>query len=130
MFRVLRWRLDTDAKGRSLPTSQAGFDRRKIAFIFAIYAFLRNPFCMKVSEKKRIANMDFLVNELGCKPVAVAQCPVLLNFNLNKRMKPRCFVVQIWKAAGLLKNTIELRNHLVDDVREEVVEAMHFQSSG
>ncbi|KAL3647984.1 hypothetical protein CASFOL_008952 [Castilleja foliolosa] len=36
-------------------------------------AFLRYPYCMSVSEKKISANMEFLLNEFGCKPVDVAQ---------------------------------------------------------
>ncbi|KAI3449526.1 hypothetical protein Pfo_006191 [Paulownia fortunei] len=68
-----------------------------------IAAFIRNPLCMKLSEKKIMANMDFLVNKLGCKPGAVAQCPVLLGLNLDKRMKPRCLVARILNEKGLLK---------------------------
>ncbi|KAI3449525.1 hypothetical protein Pfo_006190 [Paulownia fortunei] len=56
-------------------------------------------------DRKIMANMDFLVSKLGCKPVAVAQCPVLLGLNLDKRMKPRCLVARILNEKGLLKKT-------------------------
>ncbi|KAK6164751.1 hypothetical protein DH2020_001615 [Rehmannia glutinosa] len=68
-------------------------------------AFLRNPFCFKLSEKKITATMDFLVDKLKCKPVAIAECPVLLNYNLEKRIKPRCLVARILNDRGLKKMT-------------------------
>ncbi|KAG8389447.1 hypothetical protein BUALT_Bualt02G0230400 [Buddleja alternifolia] len=113
---------------------EMGFDKSKIVFIHALQvfgdmsestlkrkmevygkcgwsesditgAFLRFPLCMTISEKKIIANMDFLVNEVGCKPGDVAQSPVLLGLNLDKRMRPRWLVVRILKTKKLLKKT-------------------------
>ncbi|KAK6164752.1 hypothetical protein DH2020_001616 [Rehmannia glutinosa] len=70
-----------------------------------VAVFLRYPLCMKLSEKKIMANMDFLVNELGCKPAAIAQRHVLLNFSLEKRIKPRCLVAKILNEKGLKNMT-------------------------
>ncbi|KAK6164760.1 hypothetical protein DH2020_001624 [Rehmannia glutinosa] len=71
----------------------------------AIAAFSRYPLCMKLSEKKIMANMDFLVNKLGCKPAAIAQCPVILGMSLDKRIKPRCLVARILNEKGLKNMT-------------------------
>ncbi|GFP82944.1 hypothetical protein PHJA_000437500 [Phtheirospermum japonicum] len=64
-------------------------------------AFLRQPLCMHLSEKNITATMDFLVNELGYKPAAVAQCPAILNASLEKTIKPRCLVARILNEKGL-----------------------------
>ncbi|GFQ03344.1 hypothetical protein PHJA_002478200 [Phtheirospermum japonicum] len=84
-------------------------------------AFLKLPLCMSLSEKKITATMDFLVNTLGCKPGAIAQCPVLLNFSLEKRIKPRCLVAGILIEKGLLKNSQE---ELLKNSQEELLKNM------
>ncbi|KAL3647981.1 hypothetical protein CASFOL_008949 [Castilleja foliolosa] len=66
-------------------------------------AFLRYPYCMSVSEKKISANMEFLLNEFGCKPVDVARYPVLLTYHLEKRIKPRCLVARVLDEKGMKK---------------------------
>ncbi|KAG8389448.1 hypothetical protein BUALT_Bualt02G0230500 [Buddleja alternifolia] len=113
--------------------AEMGFDESKIVFIHAVQVFAymteptlnrkkdvyrkcgrsesdssvtfsRHPFCMTLSEKKIMANMDFFVNEVGCKPSDVALCPVLLGLSLDRRMRPRWLVVEMLKSRGLLKN--------------------------
>ncbi|CAA0828181.1 Mitochondrial transcription termination factor family protein [Striga hermonthica] len=66
-------------------------------------AMRRFPNCMNLSEEKIMANMSFLVKELGFEPGDVAKCPVLLNMSLERRMRPRCMVVGILGERGLLK---------------------------
>ncbi|GER24752.1 peroxisomal biogenesis factor [Striga asiatica] len=66
-------------------------------------AIRRFPNCMNVSEEKIVANMSFLVKELGREPGDVAQCPVLLNLSLERRMRPRCVVAGILGEKNLLK---------------------------
>ncbi|KAL3647976.1 hypothetical protein CASFOL_008944 [Castilleja foliolosa] len=70
-----------------------------------ITAFLSQPICMTLSEEKIMANMNFLVNTLGCKPAAIARDAVLLYLSLEKRIKPRCLVVGLLNEKGLLKKT-------------------------
>ncbi|GFP83104.1 hypothetical protein PHJA_000453600 [Phtheirospermum japonicum] len=77
-----------------------------------VAAFLRHPYCLKYSEKKIMANMDFLVNELGCKSLDVARCPVLLGLSLDKRIKPRCLVARVLNDKGL-KNTTSVTGLLI-----------------
>ncbi|KAL3647990.1 hypothetical protein CASFOL_008958 [Castilleja foliolosa] len=69
-------------------------------------AFLRHPVCMYTSEEKIMACMGFLVDEIGCEPGAIAQCPALLMYSLDKRLKPRCLVARVLDEKGLLKKTI------------------------
>ncbi|GFQ03328.1 hypothetical protein PHJA_002476600 [Phtheirospermum japonicum] len=66
-----------------------------------IAAFLKHPMCMILSEEKITATMDFFVDKSGCEPAAIAQCPVLLNLSLEKRIKPRCLVSRILNDKGL-----------------------------
>ncbi|KAL3647993.1 hypothetical protein CASFOL_008961 [Castilleja foliolosa] len=75
-------------------------------------AFLKHPICMNLSEKKITVTMDFLVNVLGCKPVEIAQCPMLLGYSLDKRIRPRCLVARVLKDKGL-KNVIGLTSLLI-----------------
>ncbi|KAL3644801.1 hypothetical protein CASFOL_009981 [Castilleja foliolosa] len=64
-------------------------------------AFLRYPNCMKFSEKKIMANMDFLANALGCDRDAIVQFPAFIGYSLDKRIKPRCLVARILSDKGL-----------------------------
>ncbi|KAL3644798.1 hypothetical protein CASFOL_009978 [Castilleja foliolosa] len=71
-----------------------------------VSAFLRYPSCLKLSEKKITDSMDFLVSELGCEPVDMANRPVLLGLSLEKRLKPRCLVARVLEENGLWERTI------------------------
>ncbi|PIN05047.1 Mitochondrial transcription termination factor, mTERF [Handroanthus impetiginosus] len=115
--------------------AEMGFDRSKVAFAQAIQvfaqmsestlkhkmevyrrcgwsesdvsmAFLKFPLCMNYSEKKIMDNMDFLVNDLGLQPDAIARIPTLLVLNLERRMKPRYLVARVLKEKGLLTKRI------------------------
>ncbi|PIM98010.1 Mitochondrial transcription termination factor, mTERF [Handroanthus impetiginosus] len=122
--------------------AEMGFDRSKVAFAQAIQvfaqmsestlkhkmevyrrcgwsesevslAFLKFPLCMKYSEKKIMDNMDFLVNDLGLQPDAIARLPTLLGLNLDGRMKPRYLVARILKEKGLLTGRITVSSFLI-----------------
>ncbi|KAL3647962.1 hypothetical protein CASFOL_008930 [Castilleja foliolosa] len=68
-----------------------------------VTAFLKRPICMKLSKEKITATLDFLVDKLGYEPAAIAQCPMILDLSLEKRIKPRCLVVGILNDKGLKK---------------------------
>ncbi|XP_057767960.1 uncharacterized protein LOC130988197 [Salvia miltiorrhiza] len=68
-------------------------------------AFLRHPLCLKLSQKKIRRNMDFLVKEMRMKASEVAQCPSVLDYNCDTRMRPRWMVVRVLKARGLMKES-------------------------
>lgn len=79
----------------------------------AFLAFKRCPLCMLVSDEKICKVMDFLVNQMGCSPEDIARNPVVMLLSLEKRIIPRCSVVQILQANGFLKNDISSATFLL-----------------
>jgi mTERF domain-containing protein len=79
----------------------------------ALAAFKRSPNCMVSSEEKITKTMDFLVNKIGWPPKHIATNPVVINLSLEKRIIPRCSVVQILLAQGLIKNKLALGTFLL-----------------
>ncbi|KAG6683922.1 hypothetical protein I3843_12G037600 [Carya illinoinensis] len=69
-------------------------------------AFKRRPLCMSCSEKKIKKMMDFLVNKLKMKPSMISNCLYLLQHSLEKRIIPRCSVMQVLMLKGLIKEDI------------------------
>ncbi|XP_042988762.1 transcription termination factor MTERF15, mitochondrial-like [Carya illinoinensis] len=72
----------------------------------ALLAFKRHPNCMLLSHEKITKAMDFLVNKMGCSSTDIARNPKVICFSLEKRIMPRCSVVQILIAKGLVKNNL------------------------
>ncbi|KAM1035503.1 hypothetical protein ACFX2I_038644 [Malus domestica] len=72
--------------------------------IFA--AFRSQPMCMITSVKKIHQLMDFFVNKLNLKPSTVAKHPNLLLLSMEKRILPRCSVLQLLLSQGLIKEDI------------------------
>ncbi|CAN1129688.1 hypothetical protein LINPERPRIM_LOCUS17589 [Linum perenne] len=46
--------------------------------------------------------MQLFVNELGCDSSYIADHPILFTYSLNKRLRPRVFVLQFLLSKGLL----------------------------
>lgn len=65
-------------------------------------AFKKHPHCMLLSEKKITRGMDFFVNRMGLSAGSVARSPICLFLSLEKRIIPRCRVVQALCSKGLL----------------------------
>ncbi|KAG2676091.1 hypothetical protein I3760_12G035500, partial [Carya illinoinensis] len=65
-------------------------------------AFKRQPLCMGCSEKKIKKMMGFFVNKLKMKPSRISKTPILLQFSLEKRIIPRCSVLQVLMFKGLI----------------------------
>ena len=72
----------------------------------ALLAFKRQPHCMLLSEEKLSKAMDFFLNKMGLSSAEIARYPLVLSFSLEKRIIPRCSVIQILLAKGLLKNDL------------------------
>ncbi|XP_018830512.2 uncharacterized protein LOC108998409 [Juglans regia] len=66
-------------------------------------AFKLQPMCMITSEKKIVKVMGFFVNNLKMKPSIISKNPNLLLFSLEKRIIPRCSVLQLLMSKGLIK---------------------------
>ncbi|KAJ4838477.1 hypothetical protein Tsubulata_021072 [Turnera subulata] len=71
-------------------------------------AFKRQPQCMDASVKKIRKLMGFFTNELNLKPSAIANCPSIMILSLEKRIVPRCSVLQILMCKGLVKRDTNL----------------------
>ncbi|XP_062087435.1 uncharacterized protein LOC133794235 [Humulus lupulus] len=69
-------------------------------------AFKMHPNCMAMSENKIEKSMDFLVNKMGWSSKNIVKCPVILFYSFEKRILPRCSVVQVLLAKGLIKKDI------------------------
>ncbi|KAG6633315.1 hypothetical protein CIPAW_12G040400 [Carya illinoinensis] len=66
-------------------------------------AFKRQPRCMTVSEKNIKKTMGFFVNKLKMKPSKISKNPNILWLSLEKRIIPRCSVLQLLMLKGLIK---------------------------
>ncbi|KAJ7965044.1 Transcription termination factor like [Quillaja saponaria] len=73
-----------------------------------LLAFKKHPICMLLSEDKITKSMNFLVNEMGWPSEAIARYPLILFFSLEKRIVPRCSVVQVLKLKGLIQTDVSL----------------------
>ncbi|THG21752.1 hypothetical protein TEA_028411 [Camellia sinensis var. sinensis] len=67
-----------------------------------IQAFGKNPWCMMASEEKIMAVMDFYVNTMGWESSRIARRPKFVSLSLEKRIVPRCSVVQVLLSKGLI----------------------------
>lgn len=76
-------------------------------------AFRKHPHCMMLSEKKIMKGMDFFVNKMGWPSKEIAHCPVVLFFSLEKRIIPRCRVIQVLLSKGLIKKDVSLNTVLL-----------------
>lgn len=71
-------------------------------------AFRAQPNCMVSSTEKIRMLMNFFVNELGLKPSVLSKWPNLLLLSLDKRIVPRCSVLQILLSKGLVKSDLNI----------------------
>jgi mTERF domain-containing protein len=66
-------------------------------------AFKRQPLFMTVSEKKIQKSMGFFVNKVKMKPSLIPKNHYLLLYSLEKRIIPRCSVLQLLISKRLIK---------------------------
>lgn len=78
-----------------------------------LLAFRKHPHCMILSEKKIMKAMDFFVNKMGWPSKMIAKCPVVLLFSLERRIVPRCSVIQVLSLKGLVKKDMSLTTVLL-----------------
>lgn len=65
-------------------------------------AYLKDPNCMLMSEKKIAKLIDFLVNKMGWCPNDLARYPLLLKFSVENRTIPRFAVMKVLLSKGLV----------------------------
>ncbi|XP_043723623.1 uncharacterized protein LOC122670721 isoform X2 [Telopea speciosissima] len=124
--------------------SNMGFDPNRCSFIIAIYsisvvskqkweskreafrsfgwsgdefllAFKIQPMIMFTSEKKLRKLMNFFVNVLHLKPSDVAKYPNLFLISLERRIIPRCSVLQVLMSKGLIEKDVNVVSMLNDN---------------
>ncbi|KAA8543140.1 hypothetical protein F0562_021365 [Nyssa sinensis] len=76
-------------------------------------AFRKHPNCMILSEKKLMRTMDYFVNKMGWESRTISRTPAILFFSLEKRIIPRCSVIQVLTSKGLIKKDFSLNTVLV-----------------
>ncbi|XP_010250785.2 PREDICTED: transcription termination factor MTERF5, chloroplastic-like [Nelumbo nucifera] len=73
-----------------------------------LMAFRVQPIFMLSSEKKMGILMEFFVSKLGLKPSDIAKCPNLFLVSLEKRIIPRCSVLQVLMSKGLIEKDVNV----------------------
>ncbi|PON72186.1 Mitochodrial transcription termination factor [Trema orientale] len=76
-------------------------------------AFKMQPLCLICSEKKIKKMMNFFMTKLNFEPSLICMYPNLLILSLEKRIIPRCSVLQLLMSTGLIKEEIKLFSHLL-----------------
>lgn len=66
-------------------------------------AFMKAPRCMIISEKKIKREMEYFVDKFGYQSKEIAKFPTALFYSLEKRIVPRCLVIQVLSSKGLIK---------------------------
>ncbi|KAM3713345.1 hypothetical protein ACB094_01G247800 [Castanea mollissima] len=85
-------------------------------------AFRVQPMLMICSEKKIRDVLDFLTTKGGLMSLDVARCPNLFLVSVEKRMIPRCAVLQVLMSKGLVSKDIDLvwqLNHRKEDFEKK-----------
>ncbi|KAK1319950.1 hypothetical protein QJS10_CPB04g00437 [Acorus calamus] len=72
-----------------------------------VSAFRRFPMCLMYSEKKIRRGMEYYIKVLGWEPSYVSRHPFLLCYSLEKRVIPRCSVLQVLLSRGLIKKDMK-----------------------
>lgn len=65
-------------------------------------AFKKAPSFLHLSEENIREKMEFLVGRAGCKQSYIALNPLLLTFSLEKRLRPRHYVMEVLKSKGIM----------------------------
>lgn len=79
-----------------------------------IWALFRSrPSCMDHSEEKIVGMMDFFVNKMKLPPTVVVQCPAALTLDLEKRVIPRCRVIQLLIDKNLVRKGLSIGSFLL-----------------
>ncbi|KQK14426.1 uncharacterized protein LOC100833632 [Brachypodium distachyon] len=66
-------------------------------------AFVRHPYCMSVSVDKLRRIWHLFANKLGWSPEYVSGSPMILSLSYEKRLVPRCEVLDILVSKGVIR---------------------------
>ncbi|XP_077249378.1 uncharacterized protein LOC143888874 [Tasmannia lanceolata] len=78
-------------------------------------AFKKQPWYIITSEKKVKKVMDFFVNKMDQKPSFLSEHPNFILLSLEKRIRPRCSVLQVLMSKDILKKDLKLSALLMSE---------------
>ncbi|KQJ89046.1 transcription termination factor MTERF4, chloroplastic [Brachypodium distachyon] len=84
----------------------------------ASIALSRAPQLLGRSMEMLQRTCEFLISEVGLEPSYIAQRPVMINYNLEGRLRPRYYVLKFLKANGLLDHNRDYFSALVVTEKE------------
>ncbi|PON77349.1 Mitochodrial transcription termination factor [Parasponia andersonii] len=76
-------------------------------------AFRMQPMCMLTSVKKIKKMMNFFMTQLILEPSVICRYPGLFLLSLEKRIIPRCSVLQLLMSTGFMKEDVKLFSYLI-----------------
>ncbi|KMZ64977.1 hypothetical protein ZOSMA_33G00050 [Zostera marina] len=76
--------------------------------------FKTHPFCFRYSDKLTKKKLEFFLHTLRYSPKRLISYPNLFRLSLEKRIRPRCSVLGVLIAKGLIK-TISLSNLMMSE---------------
>ncbi|KAL6605914.1 hypothetical protein ACP70R_041567 [Stipagrostis hirtigluma subsp. patula] len=66
------------------------------------FAVSRDPWMLTVSKDRAFRVSEFLISEVGLDPEYIACRPAMIKYSLERRLRPRYYVVKFLKANGFL----------------------------
>ncbi|KAK1278663.1 hypothetical protein QJS04_geneDACA003688 [Acorus gramineus] len=72
-----------------------------------LMVFKRRPTFLALSEKKIRRGMEYYTKVLGWERSYITRYPILLSYSLEKRVIPRCSVLQVLLSKGLIKKDLK-----------------------
>ncbi|OVA02267.1 Mitochodrial transcription termination factor-related [Macleaya cordata] len=69
-------------------------------------AFKKQPYCMLISEEKLRRRVEFFLEKVKLKPSEILYHPAILRFSLEKRIVPRCAVLEILYSKGIKRKKL------------------------
>ncbi|KAK7304970.1 hypothetical protein VNO77_42867 [Canavalia gladiata] len=78
----------------------------------SLKAFRKFPCFMKLSEEMFSRKMNFLVKDMHLPAEDIAEYPLVLSYNLEKRIIPRFSVIKILKSKGLIENSLRFSSFI------------------
>ncbi|XP_038977175.1 transcription termination factor MTERF8, chloroplastic-like [Phoenix dactylifera] len=78
-------------------------------------AFAKHPYCMTASDEKVRRNMEFFAEKLKWGPAYVSAYPVVLSLSFEKRIVPRCLVLEMLASKGLVKGDVKARHLMMGE---------------
>ncbi|KAF5744160.1 hypothetical protein HS088_TW08G00756 [Tripterygium wilfordii] len=110
---ILALRVVSGLSGESWERKMKAFKEWGLSKDEILLAFRRFPPFMALSEENISRKIEFLVTKMGWDPAAVVKVPCVLVHSMEKRIIPRCSVIQALLFKGLIKEKPPLSSFLI-----------------